>query len=735
MKRLLGTVAEGTVFKMEENGAQVSFIVGKHNYQSDANGTGHTLVLRTTPLDEKQYWGGTYWGRKLESINYAEDSGLPAFLENYYRNAFDATTFNLIKPLTIRYMRSNDGRDGYRTMANQRVFVPSMGDLNSYYDDGDTISLDVRKKLVSVGYNNYCFTRSCGSHSYEDETYGVVLEAYVVTGIGATHDGEYFGTYANPYENDGTSRDYVLPCFALYDNAVIGEDGVLRGNHPPDITSLYFGMNTIHGKKNPFKLPYVVHDEDGDAITVTEKLDGTVVRTYTAEDGATNLFTVTQEMLDRIDGTTDHELTVTASDDVSSSTKKYLFHKVVGSGYVVYIGKIAGTADGTGYYWTEREVLHDAGNEEMPIVLDPELTLEKNELGSFTFTIPAINPYYDKIGLKTTVISVEEDGAEIFMGYVTEMNKQFSLDIEVTCEGELGYLQDRDCIIEEKVYSPTELVSLAVGTDTSDKQFAKEGKAFNLGEVTKQKTGTGKDDKESKSVSDCWSAVKTNLADKFGGYLRLRKIVKMENDILVYHRYLDYLDTVPDQTDQVIQFGVNLLDVSYYLKTNQLVNSVRVIGYETTGWFIFTSTNQIEETVSNNESIKKYGLCQRILTVDGTSSSRDSLRQKGLEELTKYTEQFTGSITVNAADLADIGVDVDRLEFLKNTRVISEAHGLANWMLCVKEVIPLDAPEEKEFTFGESCSSLSALQASNFGTAGKAWDMIQSTVKYVKNGG
>lgn len=725
MKRLLGTLAEGTIAKMYENGSYADFIVARHNYDSSNNGIGHTMMVRKSILPEKRNWGSALHGSNTKTdLNWYNDSELPNWLADTYGKQLDPAVRARVKPMRIYQ---------YGSYISTPFRVPRREDLSRGYgvDLNQTFSDEALNILKTTHGGTFWLTNtdqdSYTTHDDPPVTYEYGRASYT------SYDELYNNWYSGHTEND--SEYGVLPCFLLYDDICLGDDGILRANRVPEITSVYFGTNSVHGKKTPFKLPYVVHDEDGDAITVTEKLDSTVVRTYTAEDGATNLFTVTQEMLDGIDGTTDHELTVTASDDTSSSTKKYLFHKVVGSGYVVYIGKIAGTADGTGYYWTEREVLHDAGNEEMPIVLDPELTLEKNELGSFTFTIPAINPYYEKIGLKTTVISVEEDGAEIFMGYVTEMNKLFSLDIEVACEGELGYLQDRDCIIEEKVYSPAELVSLAVSTDALNNQFAREGKAFNLGEVTKQKTGTGKDDKESKSVLDCWSVVKTNLADKFGGYLRLRKIVKMENDIPVYRRYLDYLDTVPDRTDQVIQFGVNLLDVSYYLKANQLVNSVRVIGYETTGWFIFTSTNQIEETVSNNESIKKYGLCQRILIVDGTSSNRESLRQKGLEELTKCTEQFTGSITLNASDLADIGVDVDRLEFLKNTRAISEAHGLANWMLCVKEVIPLDALEEKEFTFGESCSSLSALQASNFGTAGKAWDMIQSTVKYVKNGG
>lgn len=402
----------------------------------------------------------------------------------------------------------------------------------------------------------------------------------------------------------------------------------------------------------------------------------------------------------------------------------------------MYIGKITGNADGTGYYWTERHVLHDAADENMPITLEPEVTLEKNELGSFVFTVPVSNPYYDKLELKRTVISVEEDGNEIFMGYITELSKNFDLDIEVTCEGELGYLQDRDCIIENKTYTIEELVKTALTPDAEyGKGFASEGKTFNLGTVTVEKPETAKSEKETKSITDCWSVLSSNLVGTYGGFLRLRKKIKMESGKKVYYRYLDYLSEIPDRTGQVIQFGVNLLDLSHYQKSNTIVNSVIVMGYETSGWFIFSSTKAISVEVRNQKSIDRYGLCQRIITVDGTKSDKAYLQKKGLEELKKYNyDQATESISINAADLVDTGVDVDRLEFLKNTRVISEAHGLKDWITCTKEVIPLDAPEEKEFTFGDTVN-MTALQASTFGTAGKAWKAIQSTIRYMNSGG
>lgn len=692
MKQSLGDLAEGSTLKLYENDSLAEFIVAKHY-------SGYTVIVRRTALDEKCYWGLN--GMSTPTDIEWSDSSLKEWLDNTYKSYLD--TGICAKMKTLRVPNRDDISKNFCSAA--------MNMLHDALSDEYGIWLtDTEERTYTTGDDppvTYEYGAACCA--YISSTYGLIT------------------TFTEQDRKRG-----VLPCLALTNDVYLGDDGILRANRVPEISSAYFGTDSAHSRRSAFRLPYYVHDEDGDTVTVTEYLNDTVLRTYTAVDGEINYCAVTQEMLEGLKAEVDQILKVSATDGGDTTEKSYRFRRIVGSGYKVYIGKIKGSPDGTGYYWVERYVLHDAADESAPIILDPEVTLEANEVGSFTFTLPRINPHYEKIALNTAVISVEEDGNEIFMGRVTEWNKLFNLDMEVTCEGELSYLSDRDCVIEEKTYTSTDLLTLAV---TADSRFAKEGKAFNLGTVTKEKTGTDKDEKETRTIVDCWSVAKDYLADKYGGYLRLRKTVTLENNVKVYHRYLDYMDMPPDQTDQIIRFGENLLDISYDLRSNQIVNSIIVIGYETTGWFIFKTTDEVRVEVKNEDSIKEFGLCQRYMTVDGTSSTRESLLKKGEEELKKNTDQFAGSITVNAADLADIGVDTDRLEFMKQARIISEAHGLANWVLCTKEVIPLDAPEEKEFTFGETSQNLSALQAKNFGTAGKAWNAIQSTIKYVKSGG
>ena len=237
----------------------------------------------------------------------------------------------------------------------------------------------------------------------------------------------------------------------------------------------------------------------------------------------------------------------------------------------------------------------------------------------------------------------------------------------------------------------------------------------------------------SKNTAVHYHDAKINIVDTpghadFGG--EVERVLKMVDGVRVYTRYLDYLAKLNDKTDQVIELGKNLLDISYYIKAGDIVNSVKAYGWYKSGWFFWETTNPISREAYNGESIKKYGLCQRVLVVEGTDSTEDSLLKKATDELKKYSG-FTGSVQINAADLCDIGVDTDRLDFMKETYVLSEPHGIDDWLPCTKEVIPLHELDQKDFTFGATTAKLSSLQAGNFATAGKAWNAIQSTIGYI----
>lgn len=98
-------------------------------------------------------------------------------------------------------------------------------------------------------------------------------------------------------------------------------------NTAPTITTS--SAANLGTKSSGFTISYSVDDKDaGDTLTVTEKLDGTTKRTYTATRKATNSFAVTGEYFQKITNGS-HTMTVTVTDGKATVTKTFTFTKAV----------------------------------------------------------------------------------------------------------------------------------------------------------------------------------------------------------------------------------------------------------------------------------------------------------------------------------------------------------------------------------------------------------------------
>lgn len=98
-------------------------------------------------------------------------------------------------------------------------------------------------------------------------------------------------------------------------------------NTAPTITTS--SAANLGTKSSGFTISYSVDDVDAsDTLTVTEKLDGTTKRTYTATRKATNSFAVTGEYFQKITNG-NHTLTISVTDGKATTTKTFTFTKAV----------------------------------------------------------------------------------------------------------------------------------------------------------------------------------------------------------------------------------------------------------------------------------------------------------------------------------------------------------------------------------------------------------------------
>lgn len=237
---------------------------------------------------------------------------------------------------------------------------------------------------------------------------------------------------------------------------------------------------------------------------------------------------------------------------------------------------------------------------------------------------------------------------------------------------------------------------------------------------------------DGKNYGKTWDILQSELVDVYGGYLCTRHEKKEFFGIPFSIRYLDYVQDATERNVQGITFGTNLLDLTSYVKAEDIVTRVIAIGKKKSGWFLWETTNTLTATANDETAQKLYGLITRYLVLDGTANTQQSLQDEADMELGKHLRLADG-ITVKAVDLQDAGVDVDRIAFGKLTHIISAPHGIDVWINCNKLVEPLDKPAKKEFAFGKKFSSISDLQALSARKATTAYDLSRTLKGYASN--
>jgi len=426
--------------------------------------------------------------------------------------------------------------------------------------------------------------------------------------------------------------------------------------------------------------------------------------------------------------------------------------------YKVYAGLVSVTFQSSTkarFYWAEKTLVYDSygdsveGEETNGIVAEPVVDLENKSAGTFSCRVPyqvvtrfgqVKNPYYDKFSMGRTFIMVEEDDECIFFGRVTECELEFNLDKTVTSDGILNELEQINTRLGSGSYntcadSSVSLLAFVMGADQSRKGDSPVN-CMERGKVTVDDR-TVNTSETGDQFGSLWSVLSTYLLEKDDAYLKLRLANDPGTERFFF--YYDYLkpEDVP-QTSQSIEYGVNMLDFVLDEKCgSDLVNSVTAHGTETVkhGWWIFkkTSYNTISSTAKDDKSIAKYGLRSRHIYVDGKTSTTSSLNSTADAELKKYKQNAEPTLTIKAFDRKDVGEKVEKLGCLLRTHILSKPHSFDLWMVCAKARLPLDAPDNKEFTFGLTSASLSKRTSGLTAMAQILQDTVKGTVSYLNS--
>ena len=278
----LGTKAVGSVLKLNLNGSPKNFIVvhqGKPSSLYDDSCDGTWVLMQD--IHSTRQWDG--------SNNDYKNSDIHSWLNGTFLNLFDANIREAIKQVKIPYHNGTGSSGSVASGANGlscKIFLLSGYELgwtksdNSYFPQ-DGAKLDYFTAGTGSAANNKRIAKYNGSATSWWTRSPYTGDSDVVWGVYSD------GDYSNDWYNVACG---VRPAFVLPSTLSVSDDGTVSTNAAPTVTSESGASGVNLGEKNAaFSFSYTPSDEDGDSLTVTEKLDGVTTKTRNSVTSGTAL--------------------------------------------------------------------------------------------------------------------------------------------------------------------------------------------------------------------------------------------------------------------------------------------------------------------------------------------------------------------------------------------------------------------------------------------------------------
>lgn len=270
-----------------------------------------------------------------------------------------------------------------------------------------------------------------------------------------------------------------------------------------------------------------------------------------------------------------------------------------------------------------KEYLHDPRSKGY-ILLDLTIDCEENSCGYCDFTIYPDHPMYGKLRERDAdnPIEVYDDDILLFAGFIYELGKEFYLNGQVRCKGELDYLS-------ESIVRPYSTLQRGYGSlapyslnsyfewliDQHNKQVS-DNKQFKIGHVylsnlDKSNYIYAENDMYPSTIEE----ISEKLINVYGGYLQVRH----ENG----SRYIDYIAEWSDENTQVLDFGVNLTDYTETDDSSSLATYVVPMGASISstdydyndGYFVTSDTSPVAGKEYYTRTLR-YAECSGLTSFD-----------------------------------------------------------------------------------------------------------------------
>lgn len=344
----------------------------------------------------------------------------------------------------------------------------------------------------------------------------------------------------------------------------------------------------------------------------------------------------------------------------------------------------------------DEQILYDTRTEDR-VLINPILTLEVNKTSSLTFYKPSTNPI--KINKLKSVIEVYQDGILLFSGRALNDKKDFYNTGKIICEGELSYLLD-------SIMGPYNFENMSVRDvlnillTNHNKQVKEAKKQFLLGNVNVI-DNIGDADSIYRSSNDFTKTlhiIQDKFIEELGGYIQVRRTKTA--------KYIDYLAECTHKNSQVIRFRSNLLDLTQFAKSEDIITCLIPLGSkdENNIYTTIESTNNGLNYIYDETAVNLYGWIWGVKQWENVTTPRNLLTKA--KTYLKDCINLSLSLELSAVDLSLLDVNIEKIKVGDWIKVISEPHGLDKYFLVNKMTLDLANPSNNKIFLGDAYRGL-----------------------------
>lgn len=354
--------------------------------------------------------------------------------------------------------------------------------------------------------------------------------------------------------------------------------------------------------------------------------------------------------------------------------------------------------------YADGNIVYDSRVEETALI-ELTATLAINKSGTLALKMPRNHPAHNAFTPRRTLVEVYRDDVLFFRGRVLYETDDFLLNRTITCEGERGFFQDALMRPYKYQAAPAHIFAEIIGIYNNQ---VDEFKKFTVGTVdVTAVNANGAPDGSTQIIfesEDAESFAETleKLVERCGGY------ITFSTDDNTGEREINWTSELNAQSDQVIEYGENLLDFTRTGASTDIFSRVIPFGAKNSAGERLTikssDYNEGRDYIQDDTLVNRFGIISRAIYWDDITDS-NRLYHKAAQYL-YASRNRASSLELTAFDLSLIDHSIDRFHLGDRVRVKSAPHDVDAYYRLDEQTIDFLRPQNDKVVLGGGTSTL-----------------------------